>query len=174
MRKIATLFIALVMFASTFLVVRVASLVNVAPPDNEVIPLHLNSTLWGIEQAMSSASGTYTLTRGKDCVLFVWQVGDGWAFAGINIEKARAMKELATIAKGNVVNANTMNDLVEWLESNGWTVVPSGGLSAATRAFITASIQATASSMPTFLVLPAGMLLPPEELERYRMVEVWQ
>ncbi len=173
MRKIVTFLTLLVMFAVSFLVTRVAKEGAIAPSDNQVVSMQLNSTLWGIRQALAGAPGAYIMSRG-DCMLFMWQIEDAWAFAGINIEKAQAMRELAVISKGNVVNVNTMSDMVKWLEEGGWKVVPSAGLSEATRLFISASLSYTASAMPTFLVLPAGMFLPDESLDKYRLVEEWQ
>jgi hypothetical protein len=145
---------------------------GVAPAvDGNVYSLQLGSTLHGIRAALAEKSGTMILAK-DDLILFMWGVHDGWAFAGINAKTQSAVNVMKQVMAGaNLVNINTMRDLAAFLKEHGFEVVTASQVPQVVHAAVGSStgwLARLAGSMPTVLVLPVGVLLTPEELERYR------
>jgi hypothetical protein len=130
----------------------------VAPPDGQVWELAPGATQYGLMITKDAlVAGTVILRKGQldfygwpSC----WNVG-AYCFAvlrnGQPFREALAEFRAATGGKGNLVNTTDFNDLVDFLKSKGWQVV--GGSLARLETLAT-------GIMPTFLVLPAGIVPP--------------
>jgi len=143
---------------------------SVIAAEGQVIPLQLRSTLWGMQQAMGEGAGTMLLQK-DSLVTFVWSLRGGWAFAVIDTSSETAVYDFARIAKnGNIVNPKTMSDLTQYLQDNGWKTIPASALPPSVVSALSGGaswLTFLATSMTTFLVVPADLLTSPDILREY-------
>jgi hypothetical protein len=117
------------------------------PPDGQVYAAHLGTTLYWLNQAVTGGTGTYILTNGEN-YLFAWGTpggGVGFTMMRNAIQSGgEVMFETpisgwlkATFGRGTIANYKDMAALVQYLESDGWKVVPASSVPALLKQAIT-------------------------------------
>ncbi len=166
MKKILTLILALA-FLSTGLL---ATMGQPAIQPGYVETLQLRSTFWGIQQAAMGKPDTMLLMKDQ-VVVFMWCVKDAWAFVGVNLASAPSAVDFAGVVKeANLINANEMKDVADFLKNLGYQQVTPDKLPPV---LLTAAAQGSgwlvnmASNLVTVLVVPAGVFTLPEEYQQY-------
>lgn len=140
---------------------------NFMPPANgEVYALQPGTTIWGIQNALAGRHDTMILTNG-DSWLFVFRVGESWGFSGINPSTLKGVDARSIFGNGNVANAKTVGDVVDFLKTNGWVVagkelVPKSIVGLVSNAVM--DIGRLGSALTTFVYIPAGVKIPDEWL----------
>lgn len=129
------------------------------PSGGDVYYASFGQTITGIQRAVNGQSGTMIMAK-DNMMLFMWTMEKGWCFAGVNIATQNAIHTLRDVSGGgNLVNARTMADVVDFLEKHGWELVSTSAVPQAVKtAALSAGtwLSALASTMPTFFVMPAG------------------
>lgn len=143
------------------------SLQSVAPLDGQVYAVQPGSTVWGIRAALASKSNTMILAKDQ-MYLFVWNIRDGWAFAGLNAS-GRGATEIADdiLSGGNFVNIKTMSQLSNMLKANGWQAVAASQVPNVIHSAVATSsnwLTIMSGGLPTFVVVPAGIFVIPDGL----------
>lgn len=147
----------------------VLALSSIAPAQGQVESVSLLSTLHGITRAAQGGSGTMLLQNGDNYV-FLWNIGDGWAFTMVNAATQKASAQLlGSISKGNLANAKDMGDVVGFLQARGFQVISPEDLPPViTTALGSASswLAQLSQSMISIVVFPPGVQVPQEILKQ--------
>ncbi len=166
MKKVISLILALAFLVTGLL----ATMGQPAISPGYVETLQLRSTFWGIQQAALGKPDTMVLMKDQ-IVVFMWCVKDAWAFVGINLASSNGAVDFSGMIKeANLVNANEMKDVADFLKQLGYQQVTPDKLPPA---LLTAAAQGSgwlvsmASNLITVLVVPAGIFTLPEEYQQY-------
>ncbi len=134
--------------------------------DGQVLELGIGATARGLGLALSGTPGTHMITDGE--LLFaIWPQGDIWGGACINCGVADPLGQwrYLTGGRGMAMTAKTTSEMVRYLvEEHGWTAIPAAV--ARTMQPYTMVLSQMSTSLTGFLVIPAGMMLPPELAEK--------
>jgi hypothetical protein len=99
------------------------------PPDGAVYPMQAGTTLWGMRQVVVESLESSALLRPDGKLVLLWQMPSlkGWAFVLLEKDGAEAWNFRSFFkdgGNGNLINGNTLEDLVIYLQSKGYTKVP--------------------------------------------------
>jgi hypothetical protein len=160
MKKIALFGLIVAMVAGVFL-----ARVPILPTYGGITPMQPGSTVWGIQRALSGASGTTRLLKGDMLVLFWSTETGGTAFVGIDIKNMRSILDtVMTIGgKGNLINQQTLNTFRDNLVNDGWKYVTAtevmGKIGMSLAEFL-GQYSAMMNSLPNFIIMPIILITP--------------
>lgn len=164
-RKLAEVFVVLGLLLTQWQ----PTIAKAGPPppplvDGQVYSVFARTTLYGIHQAMIGKPGTAILAK-DGAFLFVWNIENGFAFAGIRAKQA--ISNMRDITNGNFVNANTAKDFAKWLAANGWAKIARDEVPSYLRKAIVKAIAGAGwlnnmvNTLPTFIfVFPTMPVMP--------------
>lgn len=161
MKKLSTVFLVLLVLLAS-----ACSPEPIPIADGQVFAIHLGTTLWGMQQALASKTGTFIMERGGS-YLFFWNLENAWCFKGVT-ESQRAIEDIKAITGGNLVSGNTMREIKSFMESQGWKLIPAAEVPISLSNSITTAAQSIytwAASTVTFLLVPPGLFEMPEGVE---------
>jgi hypothetical protein len=138
--------------------------------DNQVIPAQLGTTLWMMKQAVQGGSTTMIMAK-DNLYLFMGAVEGGWVFSVIDAGKKAPVEEFSKIVgSGNFANAKTMGDLASFLKEHGWKIVTASEIPQVISAALGSAgswLSNMATSMTSFVVLPAGVFIDPADVNTF-------
>lgn len=136
------------------------------PPEGAVYAIQNGTTLWVIKESIAGARDTRVFMKEDMYMFFKSAGGGGWYSVGIDTARNEFIQNLASAGiKGQSMNANDVSKLVEYMKKGGWKEVGSGSIPMMIRAAVDVAsswLTLASASMPTFLILPAGIPLPPD------------
>ena len=139
---------------------------NVEPAVGQVYALPNAATTLYALKTLAGASNGFVVTDGVSRAIFFWPLGEGRgvAFWGFDIKTARMLMqqsdflEILATKGGQIGNCLETSCFADWLKNNGWSVVSGTALKASLRAAILEYLSMPARTLPTFIIMPAGML----------------
>lgn len=138
----------------------------VAPPDGQVLALQVRTAEYIVKQALSGVSSTKIYTDGN-LYMFMRYLGDGWGFVIVDTTNPDVTKTLGDVG-GNIASAKSVSDLTGYLLTNGWKAVTASQVPQGVKAVLVGAgntLQTAATSLTSFIVVPAGIFELPEFME---------
>ena len=143
-----------------------AMLQTIPISDGTIMELGIRATQIGLDAAKRGAPNTHIITDGK-LIFALWPQGQMWGGACINCGAKDPLGQFkwVTGGRGMIMTWRTASEMVKYLvNDHGWTTLPA--TVAATTEPYAAFFSSMSNTLTGFLVIPAGVLVEPEEFKR--------
>lgn len=145
--------ISIVLLACMFL-----SSCGAAPAPGQVVAVRSGAVDIGIKAVLSGTVAGVKILVSGDSYIFIWPLGDGWAFYGYRL--ASVDKTVLCSPIGNLICSSDMSNLVETLLNKGWTSISATKIPES----IKIALGQGAGNIITFLAIPFSSI---ENMQKY-------